>query len=107
MGCADNIRTLPGTYTAGDTKDPMKVSWGEALTVLDTSEIIVDRPDPHASITVAGVLIDEATGTFSYSWSAGDLVAGEGQLVKARLYRGGTGRKSTDAFRIDVQEDIT
>lgn len=107
MSCNDKIQTLPGHYTADDLEDPINVAWGEALTVADTSELVIDRPDPAASVTVAGVLIDEATGAYNYPWSAGDLVAGEAQLVKARLFRAGTRRKSTEYFRINVQEDVT
>ena len=107
MGCRDTIPTLPGSYTEDDLEDPIRVTWGEVLTVADTSELMIDRPTPHASITVAGSLVEAATGIFEYSWSAGDLKAGEGQLVKARLYRAGTRRKSTEYFRINVEEDIT
>jgi len=105
MSCNDEIQTLPGHYTEGDLEDPINVSWGETLTT-ETSELVIDRPDPSASVTIPGVLIDAATGSYNYPWRAGDLVAGEAQLVKARLYRSGARRKSTEYFRINVQEDI-
>lgn len=106
MSCGQSIQTLPGRFTAGDLEDPISVQWGEELTT-ETSELVIDRPDPSASITVAGTLIDADTGTFQYPWSSGDLVAGEGQMVKARLYRAGGRRKSTVYFRIDVDEDVS
>jgi hypothetical protein len=106
MSCRDNIQTLPGSYTEGDLEDPIRVSWGELLST-ETSELVIDRPDPNASVTISGNLIEASSGTFEYPWSAGDLVAGEAQLVKARLFRPGTRRKSTEYFRINVDEDIT
>lgn len=106
MPCGEDIKTLPGRFTEGDLEDPINVQWGEALTT-ETSELIIDRPNPAASVTVSGTLIDATTGTFRYPWSAGDLVAGENQLVKARLYRSGSRRKSTVFFRINVDADIS
>lgn len=104
--CGYDIKTLPGRWTAGDLEDPISVQWNEVLTT-ETSELIIDRPSPSAAVTVAGTLTDASTGTFQYPWSAGDLVAGEGQLVKARLYRSGSRRKSTVFFRINVDADIS
>lgn len=105
MSCADTIPTLPGRYTAGDLEDPIQVTWGEVLTT-ETSEIAIDRPGSYASVTLAGTLIDASVGQFTYAWAAGSLVPGEGQMVKARLFRAGTRRKSTEYFRINVDEDI-
>lgn len=105
MSCDDKIPTVPGRYTEGDLEDPLVVRWNETLTT-ETSEIIIDRPGGAASVTVTGVLLDADTGTFNYPWSAGDLIAGEGQMCKARLYRAGPRRKSTQAFKINVDEDI-
>ena len=105
MACPENVPTLPGHYTEGDLEDPIRVQWGEALTT-ETSELVIDRPDPHASVTIDGELVDATNGTFEYPWSVGDLVAGEAQLVKARLYRAGPRRKSTEYFLINVDEDV-
>jgi hypothetical protein len=104
MSCPD-ISLLPGTFTAGDLEDPIIISWGEPLTGADTSELALEQPDGTVVI-VSGNLIDAATGTYEYPWSTGDLVAGERQLVKARLYRAGTRRKSTEYFKINVDEDL-
>ena len=105
MGCVDKIPTLPGRYTAGDLEDPLRVAWGEVLTT-ETSELVIDRPGGYASVTVPGSLVDASVGAYEYAWRVGDLVAGESQLVKARLYRAGPRRKSTEYFRINVDEDI-
>ena len=105
MSCNDSIPTLTTRYTEGDLEDPLVVRWGEALTT-ETSEIIIDRPD-DTSVVVSGTLTDAANGVFEYAWSSGDLIAGEAQLVKARLYRAGGRRKSTEFFRMNVDEDIS
>ena len=105
MSCADTVLTLPGRYTAGDLEDPIRVTWGEVLTT-ETSELRIDRPGNYASVTVPGALIDGSVGAYEYAWRAGDLVAGEGQLVKARLYRAGPRRKSTEYFKINVDDDV-
>ena len=105
MAIPNKIPTLPHRWTEGDLEDPIQVKWNEVLTS-ETSSLVIDRPDPAASITVAGVLTDAATGLFEYPWSSGDLLEGEGQLVKARLVRAGSRRKSTEYFRINVDKDI-
>jgi len=106
MSCADQIQTLPGRYTAGDLEDPITITWNEELTT-ETSQLVIDRPS-GGSVSLSGTLLDATTGQFEYPWTAGALVAGEGQLCKARLWRsGGTRRKSTVYFKINVDEDIT
>ncbi len=105
MAIPSNIVTA-GTLTEGDLEDPIEVKWNQVITT-ETSEIIIDRPAPADSITLAGVLLTASTGLFDYPLSAGDLVAGEGQLVKARLFTAGGRRKSTEYFKINVDEDIT
>lgn len=106
MSCSIPIQTVPNRFTEGDLEDPLLVQWNQAITT-ETSEIVIDRPPPHASIAIAGSMLDAATGLFEYPWSAGDLMAGEGQLVKARLSTAGGRRKSTEYFKIDVDEDVT
>lgn len=106
MAAPQKIPTLPNRFTEGDLEDPIQVRWNVAVTT-ETSEIAIDRPSPAASITIAGNLIDAATGLFEYPWSAGELVAGAGQLVKARLITASGRRKSTEHFKIDVDEDIS
>jgi hypothetical protein len=105
MSCIDQIQTLPGRYTAGDLEDPIQVIWNEEVTT-ETSELIIDRPS-GGSVTLTGTLLDADTGQFEYPWTAGALVAGEGQLCKARLFRSGSRRKSTVYFKINVDEDIS
>ena len=104
MSCNDTITVISSRFTEGDLEDPLVVKWGEELTT-ETSEIIIERPD-GTSVTIAGSLIDASVGAFEYQWSSGDLQAGERQLVKARLFRAGGRRKSTEYFRINVDEDI-
>lgn len=105
MSCPNEVQVVPTVFTEGDLEQPISVSWNEALTT-ETSELVLEQPDGTVK-TIVGALVQAATGTFQYVWSAGDLVAGEGQLVKARLYRsGGTRRQSTVFFRINVQEDL-
>lgn len=105
MGCPE-VKLLEGNFTAGDLEDPIEIKWGEPLTVSDTSELTLKQPDGTLK-TIPGTLIDEDTGAYEYPWSAGDLVAGERQLVKGRLFRSGTRRKSTMYFKINVDEDLT
>jgi hypothetical protein len=105
MACPE-VKLLEGNFTAGDLEDPIEVNWGEPLTGADTSELALEQPDGTIKI-ISGNLIDAATGTYEYPWSAGDLVEGERQLVKARLYRAGTRRKSTMYFKINVDADLT
>jgi hypothetical protein len=105
MTCVTDVPTLPTRFTVGDLEPPLIVRWNEVVTT-ETSEIVIDRPSPSASVTVAGAVVDPATGTYQYAWSAGDLVAGEGQLVKARLTTAGGRRKSTQYFKIDVEGDV-
>jgi hypothetical protein len=105
MSCNEEIPTLEHKFTEGDLEDPIRVRWNQIVTT-ETSELAIDRPEPNASITVSGNLLDAETGLYEYPWSSGDLVAGEGQNVKARLTAAGR-RKSTTFFKIDVEEDIT
>jgi hypothetical protein len=106
MSCGDEVPILETKFTQGDLEPPIIVRWNEVVTT-ETSELIIDRPEPDASITVSGALVDASTGTYQYAWNAGDLVAGEGQLVKARLETSGGRRKSSAYFKINVDEDIT
>lgn len=101
-----SIGVVTKRWTVGDLEDPITVRWNEVITT-ETSELAIDRPEPNASITVTGVLLDAPTGLFEYPWSAGQLVAGENQLVKARLSTAGGRRKSTEFFKINVDEDIS
>ncbi len=104
-----NIPTLPNKFTAGDLEDPITVKWNVPITV-ESSELVIDRPGSSSTITVVGVLLTASTGLFEYPWAAGDLVAGKDQLVKARLFDAAaqTGRrKSTEYFKIDVDEDLS
>ena len=105
MSCQNKTATLTSHFTAGDLESPISVTWEQAVTT-ETSEIVIDRPAPYAAITVPGVLTDAAVGTYVYAWRVGDLVAGENQMAKARLYDG-TRRKSTMFFRFTVDEDIS
>lgn len=105
MACKE-VKLLPGNFTAGDLEDPIEVDWGEPLTVADTSELALEQPDGTVRI-ISGNLIDEPNGVYEYPWSAGDLVEGQYQLVKARLYRAGTRRKSTMYFKINVDADLS
>lgn len=105
MALPTSIPVLSKRWTAGDLEDPITVRWNEAITT-ETSELAINRPDPSANITVAGVLLDAATGFFEYPWSAGQLVAGENQLMKARLITATARRKSTEYFMMNVDEDI-
>lgn len=105
MSCDPNIPTISHRFTQGDLEDPIRVQWNQVITT-ETSEIAIDRPSPYTSIVIAGSLLDSATGLFEYPWSVGDLVEGNGQLVKARLIAGGR-RKSTEFFKINVDGDIT
>lgn len=107
MAITGDIPTIPEKFTEGDLENLITVRWNVVVTT-ETSELAIDRPEPAASIIVAGVLLDAATGTFEHPWSAGDLIAGEKQLVKARLSTAPpVRRKSTAHFRIDVDEDIS
>lgn len=106
MSCIGKINTLLTRFTEGDLETPIQVKWNQAITD-ETSEIAIDRPAPNASVTISGTLLDASLGIFEYPWSAGDLVAGEGQLVKARLIDADGRRMSTEYFKIDVDEDIS
>lgn len=105
MACLE-VKLLSGSFTAGDLEDPIQVKWNEPLTVADTSELALEQPDGTVRI-IAGSLLEASTGTYEYPWSAGDLVEGKYQLVKARLFRSGTRRKSTMYFKINVDADLT
>lgn len=109
MALPNEIPVVSKRWTVGDLEDPITVKWNQALTV-ESSSIVIDRPEGSASIEITGNLLDAATGLFEYPWSAGDLVSGDLQLVKARLFTlaalGGR-RKSTEFFKINVDGDIT
>lgn len=103
---AQVIPIIARRYTVGDLEPPIQVRWNQVITT-ETSELVIDRPEGNASITVTGVLVTAATGLFEYPWSVDDLIAGENQPVKARLSTAGGRRKSTSFFKISVEEDIT
>ena len=103
--CTTGTPVLPTPFTEGDTESPIRVRWNTPITT-QTSELVIQRPDPYSVLTIPGNLIEAASGIYEYPWSPGDLVAGEGQLCKARLITGSGGRQSTESFIINVQEDI-
>ncbi len=101
---ANDAPVLGHNFTAGDLEPPISIDWEQSV-VGFTSELVIDRPT--TSVVVTGAIIDGPNGIIEYPWSAGDLVAGENQLVKARLIDGTSRRESTEYFKINVDEDIT
>ena len=96
------ITHIPHIYTEGDTLPEILMTFDEENLTGFTVELEIRRPD-ESLLVVPATFIDQPAGKFKFSFAAGELQAGLGQ-ISAVVFKIGAEVQHTEPLFLDVRE---
>ncbi|MHA2248276.1 MAG: BppU family phage baseplate upper protein [Candidatus Hodarchaeales archaeon] len=98
-------------FVVGDTGPAIACTYtdsaGAAIDVTGwTIKLHIKRPSTHTVLTITATLSDPSNGIFQFDWSAGDMIAGQGQQAEIEFTNLTPITFTSPLFLINVRDEI-